>query len=147
MIHPQRDTLYDLVVKLKDIYHELFLAKNILFTTSNLKEVEHVRLPMEYRRQLYLLLKEAMNNCIKHSHCTKVSLMLSLHKKEFKFVLSDNGQGIDGIGRQEGHGLKNMYRRAALIGGELIIQSDKGTGTVISLVGKLNKRKRKMTGG
>ncbi|MBN2356315.1 hypothetical protein JXO59_09390, partial [candidate division KSB1 bacterium] len=148
LIHPHRDTLYDLVLKLKDTYHDLFQAKGILFKTSDVRVLENVHLPMDYRHQLYLLLKEAMNNCIKHSRCTQVTLTITAQNRRLILSLADNGQGISGRRQSDCDGLDNMKKRAMAIGGKLLIQSDKNIGTVVTFVGDLNKRtKYKITAG
>lgn len=139
VIHPHRDTLYDLILKLKDTYHDLFLARDILFKTSELRVLEQVHLPMEYRHQLFLLLKEAMSNCLKHSLCNQVNLTAKVQNKELVIILSDNGQGIDTSGQRECDGLENMKKRAAAIGGELFLRANKNIGTEITFVGKITK--------
>ncbi len=140
MIHPHRDSLHDLVVKIKDINHDMFLARGILFSFNNRVEGS-VHLPMEYRRQLYLLFKEATHNCVKHSNCTLVSLLIEMQNKKLKLVLSDNGRGMaDGDGRR-GHGLQNMQRRAKSLGGELLIHSQKDVGATITFIGKIPRKK------
>jgi ligand-binding sensor domain-containing protein/signal transduction histidine kinase len=140
MIHPHRDSLHDLVVKIKDTNHDMFLAKGILFAFDNRVEGS-VHLPMEYRRQLFLMLKEATHNCVKHSNCTDVSLLIEMHKKKLKLLLTDNGQGMDEDDCRKGNGLQNMQRRAHSLGGELFIQSQKGAGTTITFIGKIPRRK------
>lgn len=138
LIHPQRDTLYDLILKLKDTYNELFLTRNILFTTSDLGVLKDTHLSMEYKHQLYLLLKEALNNCLRHSHCSTVDLIVSYQNKMLEINLIDNGQGIsdqDSLG----NGLINMKKRADMLGGKLVIETRANTGTMIVFTVHLKK--------
>ena len=146
LIHPRRDTLYDLILKLKDTYHDLFLARNILFTTSDLSVLKEVHLGMEYKHQLYLLLKEALNNCLRHSHCSAVDLIVSHENKMLEINLIDDGQGISA---PEGHGngLLNMQKRAETLGGKLVIATKANTGTMIVFTGKPRKSLRRSKKG
>ncbi|MCB0752208.1 MAG: hypothetical protein KDC52_12100, partial [Ignavibacteriae bacterium] len=66
VVNPNRDSLYDLIVRLKDSYAELLGELCINLQTSNLEKLISIKLPIEIRQNLYLILKESINNSIKH---------------------------------------------------------------------------------
>ena len=54
VVNPSRDSLHDLIIRLKDSYSELFNSLEISFKTKNLEKLEDIKLPMEVKQNLYL---------------------------------------------------------------------------------------------
>jgi ligand-binding sensor domain-containing protein len=136
LINPKRDSLYELFLKLKDGYEEILSYKQILLHINNLRSMEKIFLPMEYRKNVYLIFKEAINNAIKHSNCTEISINTEINGKFLTITMYDNGKGF-AINKQSiGNGLENMQRRAAAIKGTLRIQSNIENGSMIKFSGK-----------
>lgn len=137
MVNPQRDSFYDLIVRLKDAYSDLMMAAGISFKTANLEKLSSVRLPMEYKQNLFLIFKEALNNAIKHSKCKKISLEADISRDVLTLSLIDDGTGIEAARADAGNGIRNMKARARIIGGELEINSN-SDGTSLRYSGKFN---------
>lgn len=137
LVNPKRDSVYDLIIKLRDTYSELSSFTDISFRSKNLKSLEKISLSMEHRQHLYLIFKEGLNNCISHSGCSEISLDAFVKGKKLQMILKDNGSGINGKNNSAGNGLENMKRRAQMIGGELFIDSKNGNGTTIQFVGNI----------
>lgn len=138
LVNPQRDSLYDLILRLQDTYSELLADTSISFRSENLKSLEKVSLSMEHRQHLFLIFKEAINNSITHSNCSEILLNAKVEGKKLEMVLSDNGTGY--LKKDDeilGNGLKNMQNRAKIIGGKLIINSEVGKGTVVRYIGNI----------
>src|SRR6185295_7316781 len=105
-------------------YAELFSGSGVVFRTSNLRLFEHVRLPMIYRENLYLIFKEALSNSLRHSGCSEIELAVALEGRRLEVVLADDGRGFDpALPVSAGDGLGNMRRRAEKIGGALAFDS------------------------
>ncbi len=137
LINPKRDSLYELFLKLKDNYEELLTYKKIFLYINNLNNLDKVRLPMEYRKNVYLIFKEAMNNSIKHSNCTEISINPQIQAGFLTITLYDNGKGFDLKQETPGSGRGNMLDRAEAIGGKLRIQSKPGEGVMIKFTGRI----------
>lgn len=137
MVNPQRDSFYDLIVRLKDTYSDLMMAAGISYKTANLEKLSSVKLPMEYKQNLFLIFKEALNNAIKHSKCKKISLEADITKDILTLALIDDGNGIENSRIDSGNGIRNMKARAKTIGGKLEIASS-SEGTSLKFNGKLN---------
>jgi len=142
MINPQRDSFYHLVLRLKDSYSDLLYSSGISFKTSNLEKLSSLKLPMEFKQNLYLIFKEGINNAIKHSSCKKILLEASLNKDTLELILKDDGTGI-GTGKSvSGNGIMNMKNRAGAIACQLIIESPEEGGTTIKFIGKIGGFKK-----
>jgi ligand-binding sensor domain-containing protein len=137
LINPKRDSLYELFLKLKDGYEEILSYKQILLHINNLKFMESITLPMEYRKNVYLIFKEAINNAVKHSNCTEISINTEVKGKYLTITMYDNGKGFDVAKQRTGNGVDNMQRRAEAIGGSLRIQSSSANGSMIKFSGRI----------
>ncbi len=137
LVNPKRDSLYDLILRLRDTYSELSSYTNISFRSENIISLQKVSLSMERRQHLYLIFKEAINNCITHSECTEITLDASVKNKKLEMVLKDNGRGFNISKLNSGNGLENIKKRAALIGGKLEIKSEIGEGTIVHFQGNI----------
>jgi len=137
LVNPSKDSLYDLIIRLKDSYEDLFAHEGVNFVAENIKQLESVKLKMEYRQHLFLLFKEAINNSLKYSHCKNITLKVNKSGKTLTMILKDDGNGFDLRAPHIGNGLKNMHHRAELIKGDFRIISETDSGTEIRFTGKI----------
>jgi len=101
------------------------------------------RVDAEVRYNLFLAVKEALNNVVKHAQATEVWLRLKIGRRHFTLVIEDNGRGLPAAGGEarsagsdrlaSGHGLGNLNRRLAAIGGRCEIHSRPGHGTRVEM--------------
>jgi ligand-binding sensor domain-containing protein/two-component sensor histidine kinase len=137
LVNPQRDSLYDLILRLQDTYSDLLSDTEISFRCENLKSLEKVSLSMEHRQHLFLIFKEAINNSITHSKCAEIILNANVNGKTLTMVLEDNGSSFDLETDSHGNGLRNMKDRAKKISGKLFLTSAVGKGTVVKYIGHI----------
>ncbi|MGE5497802.1 MAG: two-component regulator propeller domain-containing protein [Syntrophothermus sp.] len=135
VVNPVRDTLHDLILRLRDNYADIFSSLGISFKINNLELLRSVKLPMEHKQNLYLIFKECINNCLKHSSCNALYMEASLHGRKLEIILKDNGTGFNINKNSQGNGLTNIKKRAKNIGGHLVIESAPGQGTLIKYTG------------
>jgi len=82
----------------------------------------------EIRRHIFLVVKEALNNVLKHAKATEVSLVFKKETDRISLYIQDNGVGIDFDNiRSFGNGLKNMKQRMIKSGLEFSIENKNGT--------------------
>jgi signal transduction histidine kinase len=87
----------------------------------------------EKRRNIFLSVKEALNNVIKHSQCSVVRINVTVRDR-MMIEIQDDGIGIDLEKlRKFGNGLNNMKKRMASINGEFNIENHQGTRTTFYL--------------
>lgn len=84
---------------------------------------------------LYRITQEAINNAVKHSKASHLSIDLYADAKQILLTIADDGVGLprDYEVEKQGFGMLNMHYRAQLIGARLSIDSGSGRGTKISL--------------
>ena len=95
-------------------------------------------LPDPARTCAYRVVQEALHNCEKHSAATKVRVMVRQLPDALLAEVEDNGRGFscDSQGmpaRKTGLGLLGIRERAAIAGGTLVIDSQPGRGTRVTL--------------
>jgi two-component sensor histidine kinase len=137
LVNPRRDSLFDLISRLGDSFKETLHAEDINFSIQNLHSLKNVRLSMEYRQNLFLIFKEALNNSLKYSGASDISLSVSLSGRRLVMELVDDGRGFDIDTDQNGNGLRNMEQRAVLLRGTLTIKSARGSGTTVMFTGNI----------
>lgn len=109
------------------MYAQNFLKKTkILLLTESENVVLETVITTEQRRNLFLCLKEAMNNAYKHSQSNQIKLSFIQKDKEFMMKISDNGIGINHE-KSEGNGLRNMKRRMQEQNGHCEVTTENGT--------------------
>jgi len=84
------------------------------------------------RHNIFLIIKEALTNVLKHAGATEVHLQIKIAPTSLEIIIADNGKGFDPHApatTSRHNGLDNMRRRAAAVGGQLTLTSSPGTGT------------------
>jgi signal transduction histidine kinase len=92
-----------------------------------------MKLGMQHRQHIYLILKEAINNLIKYSECTMVCINANYTGGKLSVEVTDDGKGFDMNNIQPGNGLYNMKKRTETMRGKLFIATAPGKGTKVSL--------------
>ena len=83
--------------------------------------------------QIYYIIREAVNNSIKHSHATEILIGISRVKRYVVISIIDNGQGFNPVADGKGIGLNIMEFRANLFKGTLSVNSKPGGGAAVTL--------------
>ena len=122
---------------MRSLEHQLLKAKKIEYTFDSEDGLNLLKLPMQTRKNLYLIFKEALNNLVKYSHATNATVILTEKESMIKLLIRDNGVGFDSSNPPRGNGLQNMKRRAEEIKGLISIEAEEGKGTSIELKLKL----------
>jgi two-component system, NarL family, sensor histidine kinase UhpB len=132
-ISPMNDSLQGIILRLKEYAQPLAVSKNIKFEMKADAEIEKLNLDVEVRRNLYLIVKEAINNLMKYSEATEASVHFNKDKKNLLVKIVDNGKGFDNEQITTRNGLKNMQARAAEIKGNLKFETQKDAGSKLTL--------------
>ena len=136
VLDPSKDSVYDALLRLVDFGENLFEMSGVTFQAKGIKpEWQGLRLPLDNRRQVVLIFKEAMNNSLKYAQGTQAIFEVESNLSRIKILFSDNGKGFDPTEKSNGYGLENMRRRAEKMGAELTLTSTptKGTTVILSL--------------
>ena len=78
---------------------------------------------------------EAISNAIRHSQATQIAIRAEQIKSNFVISVKDNGHGFDvtKLTHSEGLGLRNLQQRAALLSGQVSVESVAGKGTKLTI--------------
>jgi signal transduction histidine kinase len=132
-VNPRNDSLAALTEYLCGFAEE-FLAKAAIHCRLDLAEnLPEIVLQAELRHNLFLALKEALNNVVRHSGATEVWLRLTWSGRSATFIVQDNGIGFDPVllATTDRNGLRNMMERMKLIGGKYELRSQPKNGTSV----------------
>lgn len=135
-VNPENDTLDGLVAYINQYTSQFFESTHITCRLEMPVEISAIRLSAEVRHDLFLAVKEALNNVLKHAQATEVRVQIREDGDAIKIVIEDNGCGFSANGNgsgRKGHGMENMRRRTENFGGEISIASTPGTGTHLTM--------------
>jgi len=90
--------------------------------------------PLECRRPLYLVFKEAAHNVARHSAATRALIRIELRDGALKLTVEDNGRGFDPAAPRDGEGLNSINRRLREIGGSARWEQAPGGGTTFTAI-------------
>jgi signal transduction histidine kinase len=134
-VNPANDSLPNLANYLCHFAEEFFHSTPIRCRLDVDDNLPAVALTSEVRHNLYLAVREALNNIAKHSQATEV--WLRIHSREpgwLRLAIEDNGHGFNPLpGAPGGDGLANMRQRMEKIGGRFEYETRSGAGVVCRL--------------
>jgi signal transduction histidine kinase/ligand-binding sensor domain-containing protein len=95
-------------------------------------------LPVEQQINLFRIVQEGLNNIVRHAGATEAIVRLQPNGESLQVTIQDNGQGFrverDGRGQLTGgFGLSGMAERIRIMGGEVDVVSQPGSGTRITI--------------
>lgn len=103
-------------------------------------------IPNAMGTQVYLAMREAIRNAVRHSRCSRIGITLKIRDGEVYGLVEDDGEGFDqeAVGMATpswGVGLRSMRERAEMLGGSLRLESKPGDGTRVEIRVLLNGRR------
>jgi ligand-binding sensor domain-containing protein/two-component sensor histidine kinase len=132
-INPKRDSVLELVRRMRLHVEESFLEKGVRVRFNAPKEGASIKLSMDVRRELYLIFKEAVSNAARHSDCKNVEVDFRLESGTIFLQITDDGKGFNASEKADGNGLENMRSRAAKNGGKFEVKSEAERGTILKI--------------
>ena len=133
VVDPARDTVASMVRYLAS-YVEEYLAGMKITCRVQIPGLSDDRpVSGQVRHHLFLAVKEALNNAVRHGRATEVSFRLRVQDDLLFISIADNGQGFDSSGQFEGHGLSNLRERLEQLHGRCEVESAPGSGTTVRL--------------
>ena len=136
-INPENDNLEKIISRMRAFAYQTLKAKKIELIFEADTSLDSLSLPMQVRKNFYLIFKEVTNNMVKYSSATRAAFKITYAYHHLHLEIRDDGIGFDTEDICEGNGIKNMKRRANEIRGTLTINSAPGRGTTTELFVKL----------
>lgn len=143
-LRPGSDTLQSLVEYIAHIAQEMFEGNPCRCRLDLPDDLPHVALPPDMRHNIFLIVKEALTNALKHANATEVQVRTNVIQSALEIVVVDDGRGFDVPDQTTPairNGLGNMQRRAEAMGGSLKVTSSRSRGTTVSLRVKISERR------
>jgi signal transduction histidine kinase len=126
-LNEKNDSLSDLLSYTRAYTMEYLAQNGIDCKTEMPDNFPAVFVSGEFRRNIFLTIKEALHNVVKHSQATEVKLTININH-HLTIKLKDNGTGFDQNNiRLFSNGLSNMESRVKEIGGKIEISNKQGT--------------------
>jgi signal transduction histidine kinase len=131
-VNPLNDSFSQIIARMQKFAAQMLELKNIELVFDADEKIKSIKVPLQYRSDLFMIFKEAVNNLAKYSNAHHAWISLYKLNKNFFLQIKDDGVGFDVQNVSKGNGLRNMQERAKNLNGKLNILSDK-SGTKITL--------------
>jgi signal transduction histidine kinase/ligand-binding sensor domain-containing protein len=133
-VNPRNDTLAHLIDYTGQFATDYLRDAGIRCLLDVPEHAPAREVPANVRHNVFLVVKEALQNIVKHARATEVWLRISTSERGLRIQVEDNGCGFDRPPEDAwADGLRNMRQRLAEISGECKIESHVGSGTTIAM--------------
>lgn len=133
-VNPKNDSLPSLVAYLEQCATGYLEPVEITCRIDAPFDWPNLEVRAQVRHHLVQAFREALQNILKHSGASEVTLRLRLEGSQFKVLLADNGCGLsgqlDGVGKD---GLINMAARLNAVDGECEVRARASGGTEVEM--------------
>jgi two-component system, NarL family, sensor kinase len=120
-----RETLNELATSIETASQ---MNVNLSINMENCSEMDN-----ELHLTIYRIVQEQLTNIIKYAKASIVDVKLEHVKGMVQLLINDNGVGFDTSQKTNGIGLTNMRSRAAILGGNVEIESLLNKGTTVTV--------------
>jgi len=107
-INPKNDRMEMILIRMRQYASEILEAAQIGFSLDMDESCQQVSLPIEKRKDFYLIFKEAINNMAKYSNAKSAAIRMGYQHRILTLSIADDGIGFDADKIHSGNGLKNM---------------------------------------
>jgi signal transduction histidine kinase len=140
-VNPSNDTLDGLITYVCKYAQEYFAVAGLQYRLDVPTQLPSTPIPPEVRHNVFLALKEAVTNVVKHAQASAARIRLRLEPRRFILEVEDNGRGLASReGQGDRNGLRNMRKRMQDIDGEFSIGPAAQGGTVVRLTAPVGGR-------
>lgn len=133
-VNPRNDTLAHFIDYTGQFALDYLRLAGIRCRLDLPDQVPARELSTDVRHNLFLVVKEAINNAVKYAHATELRLRIAVSEEKLELSIEDNGRGFaQPPESNDTDGLRNMRLRMEDIGGRCWIQGRPGAGAKIAL--------------
>ncbi len=130
-VNPLNDTMEKLIIRMRETANRMLDHLDFEFEApgGNLD----LQPDIHFRRNLFLIYKEALQNIVRHSQAERVTIRISADTNMLRMQIEDDGVGFDTAGKSSGNGLRNFQKRAKESGMSVEVSSTPSGGTTIDV--------------
>lgn len=140
--NPEFDNLRGMVRRMREVARMMLAGRRHSFVAR--PENSDRGLPLEFRRNFFLIYKELLHNVVRHSQAGEVWITMETTQTEATLVVADNGRGFDPqaveSGAGSGSGLRSVRRRALELGGSVELSSPANGGACVTVKAPLARK-------
>ena len=133
-VDPEENTLQATAEYVSGYAEEFLSASGVDRRFKIPMELPAVTIDGHTRHGIFLAVKEALNNIVRHARATVVEFGVSFDGNILRIEIADNGVGFDTTKAWEGYGVESLHKRLENLGGKCQIESRPGSGTKIEMI-------------
>ncbi|MBC8769491.1 sensor histidine kinase [Arenibacter sp. BSSL-BM3] len=125
------EKIHNFIVSIEELVKTIQDSSKIKCHFEYDDKIDWDELKGDIKINIYRIVQESLQNCIKHAKASKVDLLFESDENNVRIVVLDNGVGFDQKKGKRGIGLKNINSRLEKLNGTYDIQSSIGKGTKV----------------
>lgn len=125
-IDSRNDNFQSLIDRIQHFATNFLTQKGIELFFNDEVENKYKIIKSDFRQNIFMIIKEAVNNAVKHAKCSCFEIKIEYSVNKFSLYLKDNGKGFDLKKTFKGNGIKNMKMRAKLINADIKFENNDG---------------------
>jgi signal transduction histidine kinase len=140
LMKSENQTLENLLLRIREKMSEVLEEASFQYSISMPDIENELLITREACRQIFLTVKEAVNNAIKHSNGSEVTIEIVLDSSSLVFIITDNGLINNAVEpNKNGNGLNNMRSRTEQLGGIFEFKANTTKGFSVSIKLPINR--------
>ena len=132
--HAAYQKIHNFILSIKDLLKNIQSSSKIEFNFKFIETLDWDALSGDIKINLYRMVQEILQNSVKHSECTGITLNFTADVESLKITIADNGIGFLIKKGRKGIGMRNIASRIKKVNGTWNIDSEITKGTTVTLV-------------
>ena len=128
---PGSDEFMTMSSRIKTFVSDILGATNINYSINIDNQIDDLITDITTRKNIVLIIKEAVNNAVKYSQATEVNINAALQNNMVIINVKDNGVGMQ-LNAKLGNGMSNMQKRVTELNGKFEIVSEPNKGVSLT---------------
>lgn len=129
--HTAYQKIHNFIYSVQDLLTSIESSSQVHCHLKYTTDLEWDRLKSEVKINIYRILQESLQNCVKHAIAKNIEVTLGANEKDILIKVSDDGVGYQVKKEKKGIGLKNITSRVQKMDGTVDIKSKIGKGTTL----------------
>ncbi len=126
--------IHNFINSIQDLIRSIGDAAQMAYEFDYDEELDWDELNGDLKINIYRIVQESLQNCVKHARAKTLSLRFGAEEKLLKVEIIDDGAGFDMRKGKRGIGLKNITSRVHKLQGTWDIKSKIGAGTTVTVL-------------
>ena len=124
VLDTENSSLESLIARIREYGSEYLNDFPIEITFEITELIPERKITNEAQRNIFFIIKESLQNIVKHSKASKVLIKIDITENDFDLIVSDNGKGFKTENQKNGNGLSNINQRSLALGGKAVFNSE-----------------------